>query len=371
MSGTAGQVYLVTGGCGFLGKHLVRMLAENGEGISEIRAFDLRPDREIETLSTDAVRVKFIEGDITDYSNVREAVRGVDVVINSAALVDIWGKNPPSKIWAVNYHGTCNVLEACKELGVQYLLHTSTMEVVGPNMKGDHFIRGNEETEYNVQNTGPYAQSKAEAEKLVLQANGEKVKVEGQKTLVTCALRPTGIYGEHNALMANLYRELVSCGRRRLRLAKKEVEHARVYVGNVAWMHLLAARALQRTPDILGGQAYFCYDDSPYLSYEDFDMELLGPCGIRMLGQRPPLPFCALYLLALLAEVLCWLLRPLVNFNPALNRHTLRIVTTAFTVRTDKAARHFGYRPLVPWTESKARTTNWAQSLDAEMSKKQ
>lgn len=368
MAGTQGQVYLVTGGCGFLGKHLVKMLVEQGEGISEIRVFDFKVEREMESLSTDAVRVILIPGNIAEMDSVREAARGVDLIIHTAALVDVWGTNSSSKIWATNYQGTCNVLEACKELEIQYLLYTSSMEVVGPNINREHFIRGDEETQYNILNVGPYAQSKAQAEKLVLRANGTKLR-DG-KVLVTCSLRPTGIYGENNGLMEHLYHILVKYGRKRLRLAGKEVEHGRVYVGNVAWMHVLAARALQLRPEVLGGEAYFCYDDSPYLSYEEFDMEFLGPSGFRMLGQKPPLPFFLLYLLAALLEAVQWLLRPLVTFTPALNRYTLCMVTTAFTVRTNKAARHFGYQPLVSWQQSKARTAAWIKELDRAYSQK-
>ncbi|XP_078392065.1 3 beta-hydroxysteroid dehydrogenase type 7-like [Cetorhinus maximus] len=367
MADRPGQVYLVTGGCGFLGRHLVKMLVERGEGISEIRVFDTKVDRELESLSTVAVRVNVIQGDVSEADSVRDAARGVDLIIHTAALIDVWGRNSPSKIWAINYQGTRNVINACKEMGIQFLLHTSSMEVVGPNAKGEHFIRGDEDTPYAIELEGPYAQSKAQAEEMVLSANG--AAVAGGKTLVTCALRPTGIYGENNGMMEKLYHGLVKFGRKRLRLAGQEIEHGRVYVGNVAWMHLLAARALRERPGTVGGQAYFCYDDSPYLSYEDFDMQFLGPSGFRMLGHKPLLPYFTMYLLALLAEVLQWLLRPLGSFTPSLNRYTLNVVTTAFTVQTDKAARHFGYKPLVPWAESMARTAGWVRELDEACSK--
>ncbi|XP_067833111.1 3 beta-hydroxysteroid dehydrogenase type 7-like, partial [Heptranchias perlo] len=318
---------------------------------------------------SEKVRVRLIQGDVCDPSELLEAARGVNLIIHTAALIDIWGRNPSSKIWAVNYQGTWNVIEACKELGIQYLIHTSSMEVVGPNLKGDHFIRGNEETVYNVQHEGPYAQSKAEAETLVLKANS--MKVAGGKTLVTCVLRPTGVYGENNVFLEDQYRLLVKIGRQKLRIAGKEVEHGRVYVGNVAWMHLLAARSLQRRPDLLGGEAYFCYDDSPYLSYEDFDMLFLAPCRVRLVGRQPLVPWFALYLLAWLAEFLQWLLRPFTTLDLNFNRYALAVVTTSFTVRTDKASRHFGYRPLFPWAESRARTARWLEALDAEDVKSQ
>ncbi|XP_041038102.1 3 beta-hydroxysteroid dehydrogenase type 7-like [Carcharodon carcharias] len=141
MADRPGEVYLVTGGCGFLGRHLVKMLVERGQGISEIRVFDVKVDRELESLSTVAVHVKLIQGDVSEADSVRDAARGVDLIIHTAALIDVWGKYSPSRIWAINYQGTLNVINACKELGIQFLLYTSSIEVVGPNSKGDPFIR--------------------------------------------------------------------------------------------------------------------------------------------------------------------------------------------------------------------------------------
>ncbi|XP_072127597.1 3 beta-hydroxysteroid dehydrogenase type 7-like isoform X1 [Mobula birostris] len=360
MRAEPGLVYMVTGGSGFLGRHLVRLLAEREQDITEIRVFDPNADPDLGSLNTEKLQVKFIQGNIVDAASVLEAARGVDLIIHTAGLVDVWMKHPSKRIWAVNYQGTQNVLAVCKELGIRYLLYTSSMEVVGPNIKGKHFIRGNEDTNYRIYHEGAYVQSKAAAEKLVLSANG--MRVAGGKTLVTCSLRPTGIYGEGNPIMAKVYQTITNFGGRRLRLAGKGVEHARVYVGNVAWMHVLAARALQQTPTIVGGEVYFCYDDSPYLCYEDFDMLLLGPVGVQLSG-RTPLPYWALYLLALLSEGLHFLMRPLARKEIIFNRYNLAVITTTFTVRTDKAARHFGYSPLVPWAQSWVRTLDWVQTL--------
>ncbi|XP_067881893.1 3 beta-hydroxysteroid dehydrogenase type 7-like isoform X3 [Heterodontus francisci] len=362
MSGTAGQVYLVTGGCGFLGKHLVRMLAESGEGVSEIRAFDLRPDREIETLSTDSVTVTMVQGDLTDREQLFRASEGVDVIIHVAGIVDVFGRLPEATLEKVNVEGTRYVIEACVRNGIQSCVFTSSMEVVGPNIKGQPFYRGNEETSYNTFHSNAYARSKAKAEELILKANG--MEVTGGKTLHTCVLRPVGIYGESCPLLRMFYERAGGRGGRLFRFAPGTVQIGRVYVGNVAWMHLLAARSLQEKPGVLGGQAYYCYDDSPDKSHLDFTMELLGPCGVRLVGQeRPVLPFALVYMLACLAELIQYILRPFYTFNLFLNRSILTLTTSTFTVQTDKAARHFGYRPLFSWDEARGRTVRWLQSL--------
>lgn len=135
--------------------------------------------------------------------------------------------------------------------------------------------------------------------------------------------------------------------------------------GNVAWMHVLVARELQQRPALMGGQVYFCYDKSPYKSYEDFNMEFLGPCGLRLVGTRPLLPYWLLMLLAALNALLQWLLRPLLLYAPLLNPYTLAMANTTFTVSTNKAQRHFGYEPLFSWEESRTRTIRWMQAMDS------
>ncbi|XP_066487198.1 3 beta-hydroxysteroid dehydrogenase type 7 [Tiliqua scincoides] len=354
------QIYLVTGGCGFLGKHLVQLLLEQEPDLMEVRVFDMHLDERLNALD----RVTLIQGDISNLEDVRGAVKGAHVVIHTAALVDVWGRVPPEKITAVNVHGTQNVIEACVTEGTRYLVYTSSMEVVGPNSKGDPFYRGNEDTKYERIHEEPYPVSKAKAEQLIIEANGRRMK-DGRQ-LVTCSLRPTGIYGEDHVLMKEFYEKGLCTKRCMIRSIPASTEHGRVYVGNVAWMHLLAAKKIQESPVSIGGQVFFCYDSSPYKSYEDFNMELLGPCGFRLLGSRPLLPFFLLQFLAMLNSLLRQLLKPFCTYAPILNPYTLAVASTTFTVQTDKAQRLFGYKPYYTWEESKARTVKWLQEIDAQ-----
>ncbi|KAJ8344627.1 hypothetical protein SKAU_G00288200 [Synaphobranchus kaupii] len=357
MSAERGFIYLVTGGCGFLGQHLLQVLLEKEDGLSEVRLLDKNIDPALQDSSTERVKVVLMHGDVADYPSVLEASRGADLVIHTASLVDVWHRVPEQVIYSVNVQGTANVINACVENGIQYLVYTSSMEVVGPNVRGDPFIRGDEDTQYNVCHEMPYPKSKADAEKLVLEANGRKVS--GGACLYTCSLRPTGIYGEHHQLMRDFYEIGVRTAGWVIQGVPQDTEHGRVYVGNVAWMHLLAARTLREHPHRLGGEVYFCYDDSPYKSYEDFNMQFLSQFNFRQLR----VPSWVLGGVAYLNDLLHWVLRPLFNYTPLLNRYTLAVASTSFTVRSDKAERHFKYRPLYDWEQAKARTLSWVNTF--------
>ncbi|TRY98222.1 hypothetical protein DNTS_035192 [Danionella cerebrum] len=357
--------YIITGGCGFLGQHLLKVLLEKEENIKEIRLFDKNIDQDLQKHSTELVNVVVVQGDITDYANVRSAFEGVDLVIHSASLVDVWYKVPDKIIHAVNVQGTENVINACVEIGIQYLVYTSSMEVVGPNVKGDTFIRGNEDTPYNISHVMPYPKSKAAAEKMVQGANGMKVK--GGNALYTCCLRPTGIYGEQHQLMKDFYLNGVRTGGWMMRGVPRETEHGRVYAGNVAWMHMLAARGLQKDPEQLGGECYFCYDDSPYLSYEEFNMQFLSAFNFRSLH----VPVWLLWIIAWMNDLMRWILKPFCSYTPLLNKYTLAVALTSFTVCTDKAFRHFQYRPLYSWEQCLARTQSWVNTFPLESRSKE
>lgn len=351
-----GLVFVVTGGCGFLGSHLVRVLLEHEPELRELRVFDLHIDPDV----AHDPRVRLLQGDVGDAGAVGRALAGADAVLHAASLVDVWGRAPPEAIARVNVQGTKNVIAACRARGVRCLVYTSSMEVVGPNTRGDPFIRGDEESPYPVRHTEPYPLSKAQAERLVLEANGTPVAGGGR--LVTVALRPTGIYGERHPLMAQFYRRGRAAGGWLPRTLPSHAEHGRVYAGNVAWMHVLAARAARQRPAAVGGEVFFCYDSSPYAAYEDFNMLLLGPAGLRFGGPRAPRGL--LLVLAHLNALLRAVLKPLCPYAPLLNPYTLAVASTPFTVATDKAQRRFGYRPLYSWEQARGRTVSWIRQLD-------
>lgn len=123
--------YLVTGGAGFIGSHLVEELLRRGQ---EVRVLDNFSTGKRENLNSVIDRIELIEGDIRSYHIVREAVQGVDFVLHQGALPSVPRSiNDPITTNEVNVGGTLNVLDASKDAGVKRVVYASSSSVYGPD----------------------------------------------------------------------------------------------------------------------------------------------------------------------------------------------------------------------------------------------
>jgi NAD dependent epimerase/dehydratase len=134
MIGLKEKKVLVTGADGFIGSHLVERLLEEG---CKVKAFcyynSFNSWGWLDTLSKDQLeKIEIFTGDIRDPNGVRAAIEGMEVVFHLAALIAIpFSYHSPDSYVDTNIKGTLNVLQACKDLGVERLLVTSTSEVYG------------------------------------------------------------------------------------------------------------------------------------------------------------------------------------------------------------------------------------------------
>ncbi|NWV17135.1 3BHS7 dehydrogenase, partial [Origma solitaria] len=245
--------------------------------------------------------------------------------------------------------GTENVLRACCEQSIPYLLYTSSIAAVGPNTSCEPMLRGNEDTEYSGEVELPYGKTKAMAEKMVLEANGKKLSNGGK--LRTCILRANTVYGEKAAFLRELY-VLAKARNGVLNYLEPETaERNHTYVGNVAWMHVLAARSLQLQPALLAGQVYYCYDDTPSTKGFLLRHQLLSSADPSVrLGSH--IPYWKMWLMIQLYRIIRLILAPFWRPQPFLTVPLLNTIVTTFSFKTDKASRHFGYKPLFTWQES-------------------
>ncbi|XP_068122090.1 3 beta-hydroxysteroid dehydrogenase type 7-like [Hyperolius riggenbachi] len=368
-------VYLITGGCGFIGEHIVKFLLRE-EYVKDVRIFDLNESEVIRSLelnsclylgTADYDKITFIKGDITDYRQILEALKGVHVVIHTAALVDYLDEYPFKKLEAVNVKGTENIVNACLDAGVPYLLYTSSITAAGPNTNLDPMVGIKEDTVYHGEQLLNYGKTKARAEKLVLLANGQQLN-NGNK-FVTCAIRPCTVYGEKTETLLTMYRTAKSHNNRIDYTGVIDSEHNITYVGNVAWMHVLAARHMQLKPALLGGQVFYAYDETPFTNWIKLYHEVYrGIDPSIQIGAQ--IPYWKLWLIVSVFNLIRFFLKPFWNLKPFLTLPILKLLTVTYYHDSDKAFRHFNYKPFYSWGESKRRTCLWLKQ-ETETLKKQ
>lgn len=174
---------LITGGCGYLGAHLIRELAARpGAEAQRLRLLD--------NLSAGSVRAlmdlppgpqyAFLEADLLSPGALRAALEGVDAVLHLAAVVRTpFAFDQPASVTQVNHWGTVQLLERCREAGVKRLIYASSASVYGP---------GEALTESApCRPLGPYSCAKHQGEQAVLAAQDEQ--------FATTVLRLGTLYG--------------------------------------------------------------------------------------------------------------------------------------------------------------------------------
>lgn len=121
--------FVVTGGAGFIGSHLVhRLLAEGGR----VRVVDNLATGKRERLSDVRDAVEFLEGDLADPDVCENALRGADYVLHQAAIPSVQRSiNDPVGTNEANITSTLNVLAACRNHGVRRLVFAASSSAYG------------------------------------------------------------------------------------------------------------------------------------------------------------------------------------------------------------------------------------------------
>ena len=150
---------LVTGGAGFIGKHLVKLLIKKGNEVTIFDNFSNSSKKSIADLIESGA--KCIEGDIRNETEISDAVKNKNIVIHLAAKISVEEsiKSPP-ETFETNVDGTKNVLIACKKNSVKKLIVASSAAIYGESISQ---IKLNEESVTNP--ISPYGKSKLIMEK--------------------------------------------------------------------------------------------------------------------------------------------------------------------------------------------------------------
>jgi UDP-glucose 4-epimerase len=152
---------LVTGGAGFIGKHLVKSLLKKGDSVTIFDNFSNSTKNSINFLIE--MGAKIIEGDITKMQDLQKSVKDHDIVIHLAAKISVSESiSNPLETFRINVDGTNNVLTACKNNHVKKLIISSSAAVYGESTPDVKL------TEKSMMNPiSPYGESKMQMEQNV------------------------------------------------------------------------------------------------------------------------------------------------------------------------------------------------------------
>src|SRR5690606_8299629 len=255
-------------GCNF-----VRTLLEKGY---TVKSFDLAPSP-----LPPHDKLEVIQGNICDYDTVLKACEGVDTIFHTAALIDLNGGKSVTeeyrqRSYAVNVGGTENMLKAARAQGAKRFVYTASNSVV---IGGKPISGGDESLPYTTRFNDLYTETKVKAEQRVLSQNGE----DG---LLTCSIRPSGIWGTGDQTMFKRLFDEVIAGRVKAIVGSKRVRLDNSYVHNLIHGQILAAQHLV-DGGTAPGQAYFINDNDPVNMFE-FSRPVLEACGVDYPRFRVP-----------------------------------------------------------------------------------
>lgn len=120
-----GQRFLVTGGGGFIGRHVVRQLLEKG---ARVRVLEV-PGKPVPD------GAESVEGDLTRPDDTRRAAEGVDGIFHMAVLALNPSTEHPRRCLEINVDGSFNVFEAAHQLGVKKVVFSSASSVYGDTLE--------------------------------------------------------------------------------------------------------------------------------------------------------------------------------------------------------------------------------------------
>lgn len=312
--------FLVTGGSGFVGRHLIlTLLAEGDEVLALARS-------EESAAVVEALGATVVRGDLvalaSDPAPLTDALRGVHTVVHAAAEVRPGGD--PAALERINVGGTEAVLAAARAAGVRRLVHVSTEAVLADGHPLRHV---DESAPYPAHFAGAYGRTKAEAEKRVLRANDRRLR--------TVAVRPRLVWGPGDTTVLPGVLAAARAGR------WSWIAGGR-YLTSTCHVDNLCAGVVAAADRGVGGSAYFLTDGAP-LELRDFLSRLAATQGVELGNRSLPRPLARWAATAL--EQGARLVRR--DGEPPLTREVLALLGHEVTVDDTRARTELRYSPVV------------------------
>lgn len=328
---------LVTGGAGFVGRHLVERLLAEGHEVNTVDLVSPMLD-EVGELGS-----RIFGCDLRDAHALGESFKGVDTVFHVAAFASPWGSH--EKFWSVNVDGTENVINASKRSGVRRLVAVSSTSAVFDGYTPH--VMADETLPYPTKFLSPYSSSKSVGERLVLCANS--------KELETTVLRPHLIWGPRDKTFLARFLAHARAGPI-FHIGGGKTMTDTTYVDNLVEGLVLAA-ASNKSP----GNVYFITNGEP-VTYGSFMDRILDIFDLPPARGSIPIPLARG--LGIACEGIWSALK--LKTEPMLTRYKLAEVTREHTYRIDKAKKDLGYEALVDNQEGFLRMVEWVDKVGAE-----
>ena len=304
---------LVTGGSGFIGRHLVAGLLARGD---EVRVLDVtEPDG-------DAAGFEFVRGSIVDRAAVDQALAGVDRVYHLAGIAHLWAADR-GDFDRVNRRGTETVLSAAGASGVGRIVHCSTESILLPRQRNGSAAIDESAPPSLADMPGPYTRSKHLAERAALAA-----AAGGRDVVVVNPTVPIGD-GDRNMTPPGAMLALFLSGGTPFFLD---------CVLNLVDVRDLAAGILLAGERGRSGERYI-------LGGENVALRDLLPVLERLSGRRMPTRSVPPFLATAAAIVTAWTADRITHRPPAATPEGVVLALRSAPFESRKAARELGYAP--------------------------
>lgn len=168
----------ITGGSGHIGNCLIQYLLKDGHHVKAL-ARNIYPYIEHEQL-------EIIKGDLNNQFALNKLCKGADVVIHTAARISL-NNNHAKEVYKTNVTGTRNILKAASKANTNKFIHFSSIDAFKPVMKNEVL---DEKSALVDKSYSVYAYTKAESERVVMQASKEGMNIN--------IISPTAVFGPHD-----------------------------------------------------------------------------------------------------------------------------------------------------------------------------
>lgn len=305
----------VTGGSGFVGRSMIRMLCDRGDEVIALARSE-QAAKQVTQLGAKAVR-----GDLLDEHGMIQGMQDCDVVFHIAGYLSIWGEY--KAFYETNVLGTECTLTAAQVANVPCFVHIGAAASVF-----DHQSLSQIDESYPLKQPkfSPYIATKSLAEQRVIAANRPGFR--------TAVVRPSWIWGNGDHVLPQLV-TAVKTGQF-IWIDQGKYSYMTTHVVNVCHGAILAA---ERSP---GGQAYFL-SDGDVVQFRQWVTTLLQIAGVK--PGRLSIPRWVAWNVAGVMEAIWSIMRR--KGIPPITRTMVRLIGQELTFTDRKAREELGYTPIV------------------------